>query len=244
MLDNKYVIGFDYGSDSARALIVNAFNGDEIASAVKNYPRWAVGKFCDPTKDHYRQHPLDYIESMEYTINEALGKAGLEVAKNVVGISFDTTGSTPVLVNESGVPLALTSGFEDNPNAMFVLWKDHTAIKESREINALAKKWEIDFTQFEGGIYSSEWVWAKMLHVLRQDDNLRKAAYSWIEHCDWMPALLTGKTKPIEVLRSRCAAGHKAMWFEGWGGLPSDAFLSELDPILKGFRAKLLMFRR
>ena len=235
----KYVIGIDYGTDSARVVIVNALNGDEVASSVKAYPRWAMGKFTDPAKDQYRQHPLDYIDAMVYAVKDALVKAGTEVAKNIAGISFDTTGSTPVLVNEKGIPLSLTPGFEENPNAMFVLWKDHTAVKEAAEINKLCKSWKIDYAQYEGGIYSSEWVWAKMLHVLRADEKVRKAAYSWIEHCDWMPALLTGVIQPEKVYRSRCAAGHKSMWFAGWGGLPSEEFLTALDPILCGYRSKL-----
>jgi len=176
---------------------------------------------------------------MEYAVKEALDKVGNAVANNIAGISFDTTGSTPVLVNENGIPLALTPGFEENPNAMFVLWKDHTAVKEAAEINKLSKSWEIDYTQYEGGIYSSEWVWAKMLHVLRADEKVRNAACSWIEHCDWMPAILTGIVKPKEVYRSRCASGHKSMWFEGWGGLPSEKFLTALDPCLSGYRENL-----
>ena len=239
MTTKKYVIGIDYGTDSVRAVVVNALNGDEVATSVRAYSRWAAGKFCDPAKDQYRQHPLDYVEAMEFSVKEALKIAGAEVAKSIGGISFDTTGSTPVLVNESGVPLALTAGFEENPNAMFILWKDHTSIKEANEINELSKKWEIDYTQYEGGIYSSEWVWAKVLHALRADEKVRKAAYSWIEHCDWMPALLTGTVLPQEVLRSRCAAGHKSMWFAGWDGLPSESFLTTLDPILSGYRSKL-----
>jgi len=239
MTTKHYVIGIDYGTDSVRAIIVNALNGDEVASSVIAYPRWAAGKFCNPSKDQYRQHPLDYVDAMEFAVKEALVEAGAEVAKNIAGISFDTTGSTPVLVNENGVPLSLTPGFEENPDAMFVLWKDHTAVKEAAEINKLAKTWNIDYTQYEGGIYSSEWVWAKMLHVLRADEKVRKAAWSWIEHCDWMPALLTGVLLPKEVLRSRCAAGHKSMWFEGWNGLPSEEFLTALDPVLSGYRSKL-----
>jgi L-ribulokinase len=235
----KYVIGIDYGTDSVRAVIVNALNGDEVASTVKAYPRWATGKYSDSSKDQYRQHPLDYIEAMEHSVNEALNIAGADVSANISGISFDTTGSTPVLVDENGIPLSLNPGFEDNPNAMFILWKDHTAIKEAAEINLLCKSWEIDYTQYEGGIYSSEWVWAKILHALRADEKVRSAAYSWTEHCDWMPALLTGTFRPKDILRSRCAAGHKAMWLEGWEGLPSEEFLTTLDPILRGYRENL-----
>ena len=235
----KYVIGIDFGSDSARAVIVDAYTGDELATSFKVYPRWAAGKYCNPSKNEYRQHPLDYIEALEYIIRDTLTIAGTAVTQNIAGISFDTTGSTPALVNKNGVPLALTEGFEENPNAMFILWKDHSAIKEAADINKVAKEWELDYTQFEGGVYSSEWVWSKVLHVLRVDEKVRNAAYSWVEHCDWMPALLTGITCPEEVIRSRCASGHKAMWNESWDGLPSETFFKAIDPLLSGYRERL-----
>jgi L-ribulokinase len=168
-----------------------------------------------------------------------LKQAPAGVAGNIVGISVDTTGSTPVAVDEKGTPLSLTPGFEKNPNAMFVLWKDHTAVREAAEINDLAKRWETDYTQFEGGIYSSEWFWAKILHVLREDAGVLRAAYSWVEHCDWIPAILTGNSNPKTLKRSRCAAGHKAMWHELFGGLPSEKFLTALDPALSGLRDRL-----
>ena len=239
MANEKYVIGLDYGSDSCRAVVVDAATGHEIASAVKYYSRWMEGKYCDPTKNQYRQHPLDYIEGLEATVKDALAQCPDGTAPNVVGIAFDTTGSTPVLTDKSGTPLALLPEYAENPNAMFVLWKDHTAIREAAEINELAKRGGIDYTAYEGGIYSSEWVWAKMAHVLRIDDSVCKEAYAWIEHCDWLPALITGKTKPEEVYRSRCAAGHKAMWSEKWGGLPTEEFLTSLEPKLAGFRSHL-----
>ena len=239
MANEKYVIGLDYGSDSCRAVVVDAATGHEIASAVKYYSRWMEGKYCDPAKNQYRQHPLDYIEGLEATVKDALAQCPDGTAPNVVGIAFDTTGSTPVLTDKSGTPLALLPEYAENPNAMFVLWKDHTAIREAAEINELAKRWGIDYTAYEGGIYSSEWVWAKMAHVLRIDDSVCKEAYAWIEHCDWLPALITGKTKPEEVYRSRCAAGHKAMWSEKWGGLPTEEFLTSLEPKLAGFRSHL-----
>jgi L-ribulokinase len=235
----KYVIGLDYGTDSCRAIIVNAANGEEIASAVSYYPRWAKGSYCLPQANQYRQHPLDYLETLEDSIREALSKSPAGTAENVVGIAFDTTGSTPVLTDKEGTPLALLPELAENPNAMFVLWKDHTAIREAAEINDLAKKWQIDYTAYEGGIYSSEWVWAKMLHVLREDAAVRAKAHSWVEHCDWLPALITGNTVPERLYRSRCAAGHKAMWHEKWGGLPPEKFLTALDPVLAGFRSHL-----
>ncbi|MDR1555810.1 MAG: ribulokinase [Tannerellaceae bacterium] len=235
----KYVIGLDYGTDSCRAIIADAADGRELVSAVEYYPRWAAGKYCDPGKNQYRQHPSDYIEVMESCIRRLLSESPAGVAENIAGIAFDTTGSTPALTDSEGTPLALLPELAENPHAMFVLWKDHTAVQEAAEINKLAKEWEIDYTAYEGGIYSSEWVWAKMLHVVRADEAVRKKAYAWIEHCDWMPALLTGNTKPETLRRSRCAAGHKALWHESWNGLPSDAFLSALDPLLSGFRDHL-----
>ncbi|MBP1662980.1 MAG: L-ribulokinase [Bacteroidetes bacterium] len=235
----KYVIGLDYGSDSARAVIVNAETGEELVSSVKYYPRWMEGKYCVPTANQYRQHPQDYIDTLEYTVKDALSKCPAGTAGNVVGMAFDTTGSTPVFTDKNGTPLAMLPEFAENPNAMFVLWKDHTAIKEAQEINDLCAKWDIDYTSYEGGIYSSEWFWAKALHVLRADEKVRNAAYSLVEHCDWLPGLLVGKTKPEEICRSRCASGHKAMWLEKWGGLPSEEFLVALDPVLSGYRDRL-----
>jgi L-ribulokinase len=143
------------------------------------------------------------------------------------------------LIDKSGLPLALRPEYAENPNAMFILWKDHTAIAEAAKINKLAKASPIDYTAYEGGIYSSEWVWAKMSHVLSEDESIRKDACSWIEHCDWMTALITGRTKPEEIVRSRCAAGHKALWHEKWGGLPPEEFLTSISPLLKDFRAHL-----
>ncbi|HOS01104.1 MAG TPA: ribulokinase [Prolixibacteraceae bacterium] len=238
-MSKKYTIGLDYGTDSVRSLIVDTSTGEEIAGAVFEYPRWKKGLYCDPGKNQFRQHPLDYLEGLEYTVKEALRQAPPGVAEQVAGISVDTTGSTPVAVDERGTPLALTDGFRENPNAMFILWKDHTAVQEAAEINSLARKWDTDFTQYEGGVYSSEWFWAKILHVLREDTAVLRSAYSWVEHCDWIPAILTGNSDPLTLKRSRCAAGHKAMWHEAFGGLPSEAFLVALDPLLAGLRDRL-----
>ncbi|MCK5135814.1 MAG: ribulokinase [Bacteroidales bacterium] len=235
-----YTIGIDYGTDSVRALIVDTQTGEEIGTHVFYYPRWKEGKYCDPVKNQFRQHPLDYLEGLEVCIREALKKCPDGVAENVVGISVDTTGSTPVPVNREGTPLALLAGYEENPNAMFVLWKDHTAVKEADEINELARSWGgEDFTKFEGGIYSSEWLWAKILHVIREDADVRELAYSWVEHCDWIPAILVGDTEPHKLKRSRCAAGHKAMWHESFNGLPEEEFLVKLDPLLGGLKERL-----
>ena len=219
--------------------MVNAGNGEVLATSVKYYPRWVEGKYCNPAINQYRQHPQDYIDVLEASVKEALSMCPAGTAENVVGIAFDTTGSTPVFTDATGTPLAMLPEFAENPNAMFVLWKDHTAIKEAAEINKLCKEWDIDYTAYEGGIYSSEWFWAKALHVLREDEAVRAKAYSIVEHCEWMPALLTGVSSSKDIVRSRCACGHKTMWNEKWGGLPSEEFLVALDPLLKGFRDRL-----
>lgn len=236
---SKYVIGLDYGSDSARAIVVDAATGRQLASSVKYYPRWKAGKYCNPAANCYRQHPLDYIEVLEASVREALAACPAGTAEQVVGIAFDTTGSTPAFTDESGTPLALLPELAENPNAMFVLWKDHTAVKEAAEINDLAHRWHTDYTAYEGGIYSSEWFWAKALHILREDPQVRAKAYSIVEYCDWLPALITGVKHSRDIVRSRCASGHKAMWHESWGGLPDEEFLTTLDPLLAGFRARL-----
>ena len=234
-----YVIGLDYGTDSVRAIVADAANGQEIASSVFYYPRWKEGLFCNPVTNQFRQHPSDYIEGLKATIKSCLQKVGQEVARKIKGISVDTTGSTPVAVDVSGTPLALMPQFEKNPNAMFVLWKDHTAVEEAAQINAHAKSGSTDFLQYVGGIYSSEWFWAKLLHILRVDEQVRAATYSWVEHCDWVPFLLTGGKSAQDIKRGVCSAGHKALWAEAFGGLPSDDFFASLDPLLKGFTQRL-----
>lgn len=235
----KLVIGIDYGTDSCRALIVNTASGKEIATCTAFYPRWKNGLYCDAGQNRYRQHPQDYIDSLEESIRGVLKNLSADEIKNIVALGIDTTGSTPCLTDKNGTPLALLTKYAENPNAMFILWKDHTSIQEADEINALARKWETDFTSRSGGIYSSEWFWAKALHVLREDESICEDAYSIIEHCDWMPALLTGNLLPEKVKRSRCAAGHKGMWAEEWSGYPSQKFLSELDPLFNGFGGRL-----
>lgn len=234
-----YVIGVDYGTDSVRSVLVDAKNGQEIAASVYDYPRWKQGLFCDPSTNQFRQHPLDYVEGLEHTIKDCLAQAGGAAAQAVKGIAVDTTGSTPVAVDKKGTPLALLPGFKDNPNAMFVLWKDHTAIKEAAEINRHANDSEVNYLKYVGGIYSSEWFWAKLLRTLRTDKAVREACFSWVEHCDWIPFLLTGGEDVTEMKRGRCAAGHKSLWAIDFGGLPPEAFFSSIDPLLKGFTERL-----
>jgi L-ribulokinase len=235
----KYVIGLDYGTDSARALVVDAETGDILGASVKHYPRWMKGLYCDPKINQWRQHPKDYLEVLEFIVTDALSQCAPDVAKNVVGIAFDTTGSTPAFTDESGTPLAMLPEFAENPDAMFVLWKDHTAVQEAAEINAKCKTSPIDYSMYVGGVYSAEWLWSKAMHILRQSPEVAAKAYSIVEYCEWLPAVLTGVKHVKDIVRSRCAQGHKAMWNEKWGGLPPEEFLAGLDPRLAGFRARL-----
>lgn len=238
-MEKKYVIGLDYGTDSVRALLADAADGSTIATSVHYYQRWKNGAFCNPGKSQFRQHVLDHVEGLEATIKGVLKESEIDPGL-VKSICIDTTGSSPVPVDKTGEALCMKPGFENNPNAMMVLWKDHTSIEEAEEINRVARSWGgVDYTRFEGGIYSSEWFWAKILHIIQEDAEIRDAAFSWVEHCDLMTHILTGSDDITKLKRSRCAAGHKAMWHESWGGLPSDDFLSRLDPYLVELKSNL-----
>jgi L-ribulokinase len=235
----SYVIGVDYGTDSVRSIVVNTATGQELASSVFFYPRWKNQLYCNASENQFRQHPLDYLEGLETTIKDCIQQIGPERAKNIKGIGVDTTGSTPVAVDATGTPLALRPEFAENPNAMFVLWKDHTSVAEAAGINEHAKKFGTNYLQYVGGVYSSEWFWAKLLHILRTDEKVAGAIHSWVEHCDWIPFVLTGGTSASDIKRGVCSAGHKALWSEDFGGYPPDSFFSSLDPLLAGFTNKL-----
>jgi L-ribulokinase len=230
--NTNYVLGADFGSDSVRVVVIDAADGKMAGSGVSNYKRWSEGKYCDPKLNQFRQHPLDYIESFEEAVKKAAQESG-EAMEKIRALCIDTTGSTPALCDASGTPLALNPKFADDPDAMFILWKDHTAVQEADDFNALSRTWGgVDYTQYMGGVYSSEWFWAKLLHVARKDGEAIKAAKAAVEHCDWFPALITDTTNPKKIKRSRCAAGHKIAWHASWGGYPSVEFLEQLHPAL------------
>lgn len=227
-----FVIGVDFGTDSARALVMDLTKGETCGMAESGYPRWLAGAYQDPAAHRFRHHPADYLEAFVDCVNRALAEAGPGVWELVRGLAVDATGSTPAPVNGEGTPLALLPEFWENPNAMFCLWKDHTAVGEAREINRALSAWEgQDYTRYQG-TYASEWYWAKILHARRTAPAVAAAAPGWVELCDWIPALLTGRIAPEATARCACAAGHKALWHSAWGGLPDRRCLASLDPYL------------
>jgi L-ribulokinase len=242
-MNTQYTIGLDYGTNSVRALIVNIANGAEIASSVWEYAHGTHGVILSRDPNLARQHPADYIKGAEIAIKLALASAKKNVPgfkpQQVIGIGVDTTGSTPLPVDAEGQPLAFHKKFANNPSAMAWLWKDHTGVAEAAEITALAKKMRPQFLAKCGGIYSSEWFWSKILRCLRVAPEVFKAAHSWVELADYVPAALTGMEHPKKFMAGVCAAGHKAMWNVKWGGYPDQEFLSKLNPRLGALRARL-----
>jgi L-ribulokinase len=239
-----YAMGLDYGTNSVRCLIVDVTNGNEPGTAVYEYETGQAGIILDPS-DHNlaRQNPADYIKGAEVTIKEAIRQARKSDSKfdtnKIIGIGVDTTGSTPIPVDKNGTPLNMLDEFKNNPNACAWLWKDHTGHAEAAEITELAKKEYPEYLAKCGGIYSSEWFFSKILHCIRTDKKVADAAYTWVEHADWMPAVLTGTDSPDKLKRCRCAAGHKAMFNDNWGGYPAKEFLAKLDPKLGKLRETL-----
>ncbi|MBM3311094.1 MAG: ribulokinase [Candidatus Aminicenantes bacterium] len=239
-----YSLGLDFGTNSVRALLVDVKNGRELATAVVNYPSGRAGIILDPRNPNLaRQNPADYLVSLEPAVRRTLAAAKKADRRfdpgRVIGLGVDTTGSTPLPVDSVGVPLALRREFVRNPNAMAWLWKDHTGFAEAAEITALAAREHPEYLAKCGGTYSSEWFFSKILHCLRTDPRVFEAAASWVECCDYIPAVLVGETRPDRIKRSRCAAGHKAMFNDAWGGLPEREFLAKLDPKLGELRGRL-----
>lgn len=241
---SKYVIGLDFGTNSCRSLIVDIANGKELASCVFPYPSGKDGVIVDAADPNLaRQNPADYLLSIEVTIKKALQKAKSVKKsfspKDIIGIGVDTTGSSPVPVDEYGQPLCFDKKFRKNPSAMVWLWKDHTGYAEAAQITETAKKIRPQYLAKIGGTYSSEWWWSKILHCKNVAPEVFEAAYSWIEICDWIPANLIGELHPQKIKRSICAAGHKAMFNRAWNGLPDIDFLEALSPGLGSLRSRL-----
>lgn len=243
-MEKRYALGLDYGTNSCRCLIVDLSDGRELADAVFPYPSGEAGILLDPRNPNLaRQHPADYLKAAEESVRSALAEAARNDSafdpKAVIGIGVDTTGSTPMPVDRTGTPLALTPRFKDRLAAMAWLWKDHTSYAEAEAITRKASRLRPHYLAKCGGTYSSEWFWSKIWHCKKEDPAVFRAAWSWVELCDWIPAVLCGDTRPDRIARSVCAAGHKAMFNAEWGGLPDQRFLAALDPDLADLRRRL-----
>jgi len=242
-MKRQYTIGLDYGTNSVRALLVNAEDGAEVGTAVWGYEHGEQGVVLSRDPNLARQHPADYLKGAEIAMRQALAEAADRVRgfrpDQVVGIGVDTTGSTPLPVDAQGQPLALQSRFARNPAAMAWLWKDHTGVAEAEEITQLAAQLRPQYLAKCGGTYSSEWFFSKILHCLRTAPKVFGAAHSWVELADYLPAALTGTEAPDRLSIGVCAAGHKAMYHDDWGGYPDQEFLSRLDPELGKLRGRL-----
>ncbi len=240
----KYSIGMDFGTNSCRAVIVDISNGKELSTEIFNYPSGKQGVIVDSRDPHLaRQNPADYLKGIEYCIKSVLRKAK-KVRSNfspqsVIGIGIDTTGSSPMPVDERGMPLCFDKRFRKNPNAMVWLWKDHTSFAEAEYITEKARQLRPQYLAKIGGVYSSEWWWSKILHCKNIDPEVFNAAYSWMEICDWIPMMLVEPQSLKDFKRSVCAAGHKAMYGEQWGGLPDVEFLEALSSGLGSLRQRL-----
>jgi len=240
----RYTIGLDYGTNSARALVVDCADGREIGAAVVGYPSGQQGVILDPGDHHLaRQNPADYLWVLEEATRGALAAAQKADANfsaaQVIGIGMDGTGSSPLPVDANNVPLAMATAFSARPAAQCWLWKDHTGIPEAEAITAIAKSLRPQYLAKIGGTYSSEWFWAKIWHCLKTDPEVFAAAFSWVELADYVPAVLCGVSDPRQIRRGVCMAGHKAMYADEWGGLPDAEFLTVMDPQLASLRERL-----
>jgi L-ribulokinase len=244
MKKRNLTLGLDFGTNSVRALLVDVADGAELATAVYEYESGREGIILDPAEPNLaRQNPADYVRGTEAVVRSVLSAAkrterAFDPAQ-IIGIGVDTTGSTPLPVDNTGTPLSFQRKFKKNPNAQAWLWKDHTSFAEAAMITELAAEEHPEYLAKCGGTYSSEWFFSKIFHCLRVDPEVFEAASSWVECSDFIPGLLTGVTDPLVMKRSRCAAGHKAMFSDAWGGLPAEAYLARLHPKLGRLRRRL-----
>jgi len=239
----SYTLGIDYGTNSVRALVVACATGEEVGTAVVDYPSGDQGVLLDPADHHLaRQNPADYLFGLEKSVKLALDEAKKNPAfsaDHIIGIGVDTTGSSPIPVDPKNRPLALDDKWKKNIHAQCWLWKDHTSHAEAAQITQSAAKHRPEYIAKCGNIYSSEWFWSKIWHCLKVAPDVFDAAYSWVELCDYIPAVLAGIEDPKAVQRGICAAGHKALYADQWGGLPDKEFLALLDPKLAPLRDRL-----
>ena len=239
MESSRYCLGLDYGTNTARALIVDVRDGSELAGGVAPYPSGEEGILADASDPLLaRQCPLDYEEVLISATREALEqlaqKKGPDAASSIIGIGIGATASTPIPVDDRLRPIAQRQEFKDDPAAMAWLWKDHTAHEEAAEITRLAAESLPRHLERCGGTYSSEWSLAKLLRFLRTAPGAAAATAEWVELGDFLCGTLTGCETPGELTRNVCAAGHKGFYHDSEGPPPSE-FLEAVDPLLSAW---------
>jgi L-ribulokinase len=238
-----FTLGIDFGTNSARALVVRCRDGAELGAGVAAYRSGRDGVLLQPGDPHLaRQHPGDYLAALEESVRGALAAARRTRGfspRRIAGIGVDTTGSSPIPVDARNRPLALASRWRRNLSAQCWLWKDHTSWREAAEITRTASRMRPGYIAKCGNVYSSEWFWSKIWRCLKVAPDVFRAAHSWVELSDWLPATLAGVSDPAKVVRGICAAGHKALYADEWGGLPDTRFLAALDPRLARLRDRL-----
>ncbi len=233
-------MGVDFGTSGVRALVLDTHTGAEPASCEAGFPHWEALRYCDPPTARYRQHPQELVDSFVGATRDTLANLPADDRARVSAVTVVTTGSSPVPVDRRCRPLACSSEFADDPDAMVVLWKDRSAVEEAEMIAEKTRAvGEPDFLAYSGGTYSPEWYWAKVLRIIRCNERVARAAATWLEHCDWFAALLCGVDTVERVIRSRCGAAHKALWHSTWSGFPPAEFFRMIDPGLESVRRSM-----
>lgn len=230
-MSTKYTLGIDFGTLSARALLVDIVSGQEIATALFEYPHGVMDTFLPDgaTKlmpDFALQHPQDYIDAIKFTINEIITKTGVDSA-DIIGICSDFTECTMLPVDENGIPLCFQEQYKRNPHSYVKLWKHHAAQDEANKLNQAAAKRREAFLPRYGGKISSEWMFPKIWQILDEDPQLYQDTAKFMELADWITMQFTGEER-----KNSCTAGYKAVWHKQ-EGFPSKEFFKSLHPDLE-----------
>jgi L-ribulokinase len=231
----------DFGTSAVRVLILDTATGEEVAQATSGFPLWEQGEYCDPAKAIYRQHPEESLESLCAAVSAATSQIDYRLRRCIAGITIDSTGSTPLPVDNHGQALALRKEFHDEPDALCILWKDHSAARAADAISKALVQGSsgAGYLDYSGGTYSPEWFWAKVLHIARTTPAVATAAATWVEHCDWLAATLAGVSSHQQIVRSRCGSAHKALWNSAFGGFPPVHVFEAIHPYLGQIRRTL-----
>ena len=231
--DDAYVIGVDFGTLSARALVVRVRDGAEAGTAVSEYSRGVIDRSLDGhgelPPDWALQDPADYTRALGEAVPAAVRDAGIDPAQ-VIGIATDFTASTCMPVLADGTPLCQLPGLAGRPHAYPKLWKHHAAQPHADRINAVAHERGEKWINRYGGKISSEWQFAKALQLLDEDPEMYQRADRWIEAADWIIWQLCGTET-----RNACTAGYKGIYQDG--AYPSREYLAALDPRFASFAA-------